>query len=124
MTRSLLAQREAALWRYRAKAVRVVDGDTVVLEVDLGFRIVLTEPVRLAGINTPELIGKDSVRAHEAKAFTQDWLNADPVLYIRTELVREREKYGRILATIYREDDSVSLNDALVKADLAVEYDG
>jgi micrococcal nuclease len=124
MTRSLLAQRESALWRYRAKAIRVVDGDTVVLEVDLGFRIVLTEPVRLAGINTPELIGKDSVRARQAKMFTQEWLSADPMLYIQTQLVREREKYGRILATLYREDDPVSLNDALVKADLAVEYDG
>lgn len=123
MTQGLAAQRENALWRYRAKAVRVIDGDTVVMDIDLGFHtIILSEPVRLAGINTSELIGKDSVRAHEAKAFTQEWLSADPTLYIQTQLPHEREKYGRVLATIYREDDPVSLNEALLKAALADEY--
>ena len=42
-------------YRYRAKLVRVVDGDTIDLDIDLGFYIRITERVRLEGVNTPEI---------------------------------------------------------------------
>jgi micrococcal nuclease len=117
----IAAKQEAALWRYRANAIRVIDGDTIVMDIDLGFRtMILSEPVRLAGINTPELIGADTVRARQAKKFVEVWLSDDPALYIQTQLLHEREKYGRVLATVHRHNDPVSLNDRLLDADLAV----
>jgi micrococcal nuclease len=117
----IAARQEAALWRYRANAVRVIDGDTIVMDIDLGFRImILSEPVRLAGINTPELVGTDAARARQAKEFVEAWLSDDPTLYVQTQLAHEREKYGRILATVHRQNDPVSLNDRLLDADLAV----
>lgn len=117
----IAAKQESALWRYRAKAVRVIDGDTIVMDIDLGFRtMIMSEPVRLAGINTPELIGVDAARARQAKEFVEVWLSDDPTLYIQTQLAHEREKYGRILAMVHRESDLVSLNDRLLDADLAV----
>lgn len=117
----IAAKQEAALWRYRAKAVRVIDGDTIVMDIDLGFRtMILSEPVRLAGINTPELIGADAARARQAREFVEAWLSGNPTLYIQTQLAHEREKYGRILATVHRESDLISLNDALLSASLAV----
>jgi micrococcal nuclease len=117
----IAAKQETALWRYRAKAVRVIDGDTIVMDIDLGFRtMILSEAVRLAGINTPELIGADTVRAHQAKGFAEAWLNGNPTLYIQTQLMHEREKYGRVLATVHRKGDFVSLNDALLSANLAI----
>ncbi len=46
---------ESNLWRYRARLVRVIDGDTVVLLVDTGFGSRMEATIRIAGINAPEL---------------------------------------------------------------------
>ena len=102
-------KQEAALWRYRATPVRVIDGDTIVMTIDLGFHMQLTEPVRLFGINTPELDGPEADKAARAKAFTES-LVLGQQLYVETHLYKEREKYGRILATVFRMGDTISVN--------------
>lgn len=118
---SAIARQEAGLWFYRCQVVRVVDGDTILLRLDLGFHVELVEPVRLDGINTPELIGADADKAREAKRFVEEWLAAEGQLYVQTRLIREREKFGRILGTIWRAGDLVSLNQALLEGGHAKE---
>ena len=66
------------MWTYRAKDVRVVDGDTIQATVDLGFNIHHRIFVRLVGVNTPELRGgtqASKAEAKVAKEFVQDWVN-------------------------------------------------
>lgn len=110
------------MYDYHATVADVIDGDTLRLDVDLGFGIQTTMAVRLAGINAPEIstqAGKD------AKAYVMDWVwGAAREVTLRT-IKDRREKYGRYLGTIhYRGSDTTSLNDLLVEDGHAVRYSG
>lgn len=60
---------------YRAELVRVIDGDTVVLNVDLGFETWLhNQTIRLYGIDTPEMRGEERPEGEKAKAWLQERL--------------------------------------------------
>lgn len=104
-------------YTYRAQLERVVDGDTIVVHLDLGFRLVATVPLRLSGINCPEL-GTDAGKT--AKAFAYDWLSRTTDLLVTTE--KDPEKYGRWLAVVQRPGGGETLNAALLDAGLAAPY--
>ena len=109
---------------YRGRVVKVVDGDTVDVDIDLGFGITRRERVRLAGVNTPELHSKDAGEqeaARGAKAFVVDWLAPLSEVFLRTE--KEREKYGRYLAEVLSPSGE-SLNILLVQSGMASPYHG
>jgi len=107
------------MYEYAARAIRVVDGDTLDLDVDLGFDVHVRQRVRLLGINCSE---HGTIAGDDATAFTKEWVQQHgPDLTVRT--VRDkREKYGRLLATVVAA--SRILNNDLVQAGLAVDYDG
>jgi micrococcal nuclease len=63
------------MFEYRAKLVRCVDGDTVELDVDLGFKVTMREKFRLTGIDTPEKNSKVAAERVAAHAATE-YLNA------------------------------------------------
>jgi len=112
---------------YDAALLRVVDGDTVDVVLDLGFRIAWTVRLRLYGINAYELTSSDPALRQKAlagKAFVEANL-AGRRLVIQTHLDRQ-EKFGRWLGTVWAFDGAAStwlnVNDALVAAGLAVPY--
>lgn len=115
-----LIQKES-LYRYKATMIRIVDGDTWEGLLDLGLNITIQEMIRLYGVNTPELHGASKEAGQRAKLFTEFWM-ADKVLYITSELFRPYDSFGRVLATVYREGDAVSLNEALLRSGNAVEF--
>lgn len=102
------------MYTYRASVIRVVDADTVWLEVDLGFDVRRRDSFRLYGINAPEMSTPEGVAA---KAWLAKALPGD--LIVTTEKDR-REKYGRYLATLWV--GQVNINQALVDAGHAVAY--
>ena len=110
------------MYEYRAKVLRVVDGDTLHLSVDMGLETTRLLIVRLAGINAPE---KNTPEGVVAMDFTRTWCEAhadhDGWVLLRT-IKDRREKYGRYLAEIlaYDDDDGYSLNDTLVSTGNAV----
>jgi micrococcal nuclease len=109
----------SSLYVYRARVSRVVDGDTLDLDVDLGMEITKACRVRLLGINAPEM---DSPEGKVAKAYVNDWVSKHPQVLIHTVKDR-REKYGRYLATIGTEEMGVpTLNQSLLDMGLAVPY--
>ena len=115
---------DVPLFRYKARVVKVVDGDTVDVDIDLGFGITKRERVRLAGVNAPELHSKDAAEKSAAAAsrqFAVDWVTARGDVFLRTE--KEHEKYGRYLAWV-EADDGSSLNDELVASGHGVPYRG
>lgn len=108
-------------YAYRATLVRVVDGDTVDLEMDLGFRITHALRVRLLGIDAPELRGA----TREAGAAARDALHAmvapaseGGALLVRTHKGDRRDGFGRYLATLF--DGEVNINARMVEAGQAV----
>ena len=112
--------------------VKVLDGDTIDVLIDLGFDLFKKERVRIAGVDTPEKRTRDL----EEKALGIDatnWLKKkleDTIagdgdeLTIRTELVGGTGKYGRLLGWLYINEDAVSLNEQMITEGYAWEYDG
>ena len=110
---------------------KVLDGDTIDVLIDLGFDLYKKERVRIAGVDTPEKRTRDL----EEKALGIDatnWLkdklegaiSGDDDLVIRTELVGGVGKYGRLLGWLYVGDSTISLNEQMINAGYAWEYDG
>jgi len=110
---------------------KVLDGDTIDVLIDLGFDLYKKERVRIAGVDTPE----KRTRNLEEKALGIDatnWLKeklegaiaGDDDLIIRTELVGGVGKYGRLLGWLYIGDSTISLNEQMIVAGYAWEYDG
>lgn len=93
---------------YNATLVRVIDGDTPVIHVELGVGVWLhDQPVRLIGIDCPEL---PTPAGKRAKAFASEWLEANvPLTYVD----RGRDKYGRLLG--YIKGKTGTLNDELLR---------
>jgi len=85
-------------YEYRAKLLRVIDGDTILVELDLGFRIYYQQALRLYGINAPEIIGAERDKGLASKQHLTDLLT--PNFLIRT-FKNPGDKYGRWLAEIF-----------------------
>jgi micrococcal nuclease len=114
------------MYEYRAKLIRVVDGDTVDLEIDLGFSMTCRDRFRLNGIDTPER-GKPGYEA--AKCRLREFLECcSTIENILVVTEKAKEKYGRYLADIYvtpiSQECLVHVNRALVEEGLAKPYDG
>lgn len=120
------------MFQYEAKIKRVVDGDTLVMMIDLGFNVHTETSVRLARINTPEEVkytlgGLDD----PARAFVLERCFPGSTVIVN---ISRKEKYGRWLADVFYKMGSVDryeiasggtcLNDELVAQGLAVFYDG
>lgn len=107
------------MYEYAARLERVIDGDTVQLDVDLGFHVHIKQHVRLLGINCAE---HGTIAGDDATAYTKAWFEQyGPDLVLRT--VRDKDdKYGRMLGRIVAK--TRILNDDLVNDGHAVDYDG
>ncbi len=113
---------------YRIRSIhKVVDGDTIDADIDLGFDISLTKRIRLAGVDTPESRTAD---ANEKKygLESKEWLkkrceNAKDIL-IKTELPDSTEKYGRIIGHLFINGEETSLNNQMIAEGYAWNYDG
>lgn len=113
---------------YIPKSIRVVDGDTLDVVLDLGFSITVKVRLRLHGVDTPEIYGvkKESAeyaRGKEASKRVQELLDDAQYVLIRT-YKHIKEKYGRYLADVYMDhkdpdDPNVSLRRSL--GDILIE---
>ena len=120
------------MYEYRVKIIKVIDGDTVDVDIDLGFGVTLTdERLRIMGIDTPESRTRDKVEKVFGKAAKQallDMLGETSIL--KTQINRDGEdmkgKFGRILGDfiVDRHGESISVVDALIEDGHAVDYYG
>ena len=114
-------------YHYRCRLGTPIDGDTVELDVDLGFHVQITTRVRLHGIDTPELHGEtieERRMAQDALALVSRWCQARADRIILRTVKDRRDKFGRLLATLIDQETGETLQQALIKAKLAVPYDG
>ncbi len=107
------------MYQYKAKVERVVDGDTIDLIIDLGFKITTNQRIRLAGIDTPEIYsvkkGSDEYnKGVEAKTFVEERVAANKNR-VMVETEKFTGKYGRYIGTIILDDNNQTLNDELVE---------
>jgi micrococcal nuclease len=116
-------------YEYKIKKIdNIYDGDTITVTLDLGFNTYRTEKLRLYGINTPEIRGKEKkqglISKKEVELILQKAIINNYEIIIRT--IKDKQgKYGRYLAEILikeSEDKIVNLNKLLVEKGLAKEY--
>lgn len=112
------------MYEYKATVKRIIDGDSLVLDIDLGFYMFMNETkIRLFGLDTPEMNAEDPLlrlQAVLAARYLFDNLQIGDKITIKTVLDK-REKYGRLLATIFTKD-GLNINEGLLKDKLAVPY--
>jgi micrococcal nuclease len=116
------------MYEYNVKKVtKVVDGDTIDVDIDLGFNISFSQRVRLAGIDTPESRTKDlreKALGLEVKNKVKVSMESAKKVVIKTELPDSTEKYGRILGWVYLDGADKSLNEQLIEEGYAWGYMG
>ena len=116
------------MYEYRIKNItKVVDGDTIDVDIDLGFNISYSQRVRLAGIDTPESRTTDKFEKSlglESKEYLKSKLKDANLIVIKTEKPDSSEKYGRILGWLYINGDTVSVNDHMIEDGYAWGYLG
>jgi micrococcal nuclease len=116
------------MYEYRVKKITgVVDGDTIDVDIDLGFSVSFSQRVRLAGIDTPESRTSNKFEKTlglESKEYLKSKLKDAKVVVIKTEKPDSSEKYGRILGWLYVDGDTVSVNDHMIEDGYAWGYLG
>src|SRR6056300_1112874 len=119
------------MYEYKCKILRVVDGDTVDVDIDLGFGVWMNkERVRMMGIDTPESRTRDKVEKAfgiASKDRLKELLPIGSIQVLKTEIDRSGEdkkgKFGRILGD-FLVDDNRRCTDILVEEGHAVAYFG
>ena len=113
---------------YRIKSItKVVDGDTIDANIDLGFDISLTKRIRFAGIDTPESRTtnlKEKALGLESKEWLKKALEGAKDILIKTEKPDSTEKYGRIIGHLFINGQETSLNNQMITSGYALAYDG
>lgn len=115
------------MYEYRTKVVRVVDGDTVDVDIDLGFGVWLRKSrIRLLGVDTPESRTRDKEEKKyglAAKAFLKKSLGTNPILKTTKD---GKGKFGRILGEFLVEhpEATININELLIDTHHAVRYMG
>lgn len=113
------------MYEYRASVLKVVDGDTIHAELDLGIDVRITLKLRLAGIDAPEMRTAEGPPARQHLVDLLGWPNAGTPggnqITVRT-IKDSQEKYGRYLAFVLVGSRPVSVNDQMVLDGYAMAY--
>jgi micrococcal nuclease len=114
------------LYVYRARPLRVIDGDTIDIIIDMGLHAYRMERLRLLGVNAPEMHGATHDTGIAARDYVSNWLmmeldyqQDDLPLIIRTE---KSDVFGRWLAVVWYGMSGLCLNDDLIGSGHAVPY--
>lgn len=101
------------LYRYRATVVRIIDGDTIVVDIDLGFNVVLhKQHIRLYNIEAPEVRGEEREQGLVSKAALENMIPPGSTVYIQTYKGRS---FNRWIAEIWNEDQTTNINESMVQ---------
>lgn len=113
------------MYEYNAEVIRVIDGDTIVANVDLGCSVWVKKTIRLFGIDTPETRTRDlnekALGLAAKERLVEVIENADYTIIVKSHGIG---KFGRMLGTIYVVDESgkLNVNQALLIEGHAKEY--
>lgn len=110
---------------YRAEVTNIVDGDTIDVDIDLGFYIwIRNQRIRLVGIDAPEKRGETRDKGEESSAFLENLIDGKSII-LRTLKGRDdsdrNDSFGRWLGVIYL--DGKNINQAMIEAGHAVIYE-
>ena len=108
------------MYEYKARLLRVVDGDTVDVDIDLGFKVHIQQRVRLYGIDAPEVRTRDLEEKEKGIASTVYLKQILPREFIVKTYLNKRGKFGRILGTILVNE--IDINKQMIEEGHAEKY--
>lgn len=114
------------MYEYKCKLERVVDGNTIDAEIDLGFNVIVKQRVRLYGIETAPIQTPDSEVKERGLLARSRLVELLPREFIVKTILNKRGKFGRVLGYIYIEQADGTrqcINDILVAEGTATRYD-
>ena len=113
------------MYQYKIKKIlKIVDGDTIDAQIDLGFGVCINHRIRLKDINAAETRTTDvneKTKGLEAKEWLKKELSREGEWIIETT---KEDKYGRYLGTLYCIGDSVTVNERMLNEGIALPYSG
>ena len=111
------------MYQYKIKKItRIIDGDTIDADIDLGFNLTISQRIRLKGLNAAEtktLDLEEKKKGIEARLWLEKELSRQGEWIIETT---KEDKYGRILGTLYCIGDPVTLNERMLNEGIAKPY--
>lgn len=122
-----------SMYQYKVSVVKVVDGDTIDVDIDLGFSTVLKKQrVRMVGIDTPESRTRDLVEKKFGKASKKHLKKLLESAESLSLISHDKGKFGRILGTVIAHfaeghpvyETEININDQMIKDHHAVKYNG
>jgi len=115
------------MYTYKIKKIlKIYDGDTITIEVDLGFGVTKKEKLRLAFIDAPEIRGESRPEGLKSRDWLREVLYSaekeDKIIIART--IRDRKgKYGRYIAELFLDDtEGISINQRMINEGYALVY--
>ena len=106
------------MYRYNARLLRVIEGDTVEARIDLGFNINIEQRIKLYGVTTvPATAGQPTPKQQLAEKLNK--------MFVVDVLFSKKSKAGRVLGTVYNIDDKGGLdniNHYMIKNGYAKEF--
>jgi micrococcal nuclease len=112
------------VFEYRARLIRVVDGDTIWADVDLGCDVHIRLSLRLEGLNTPELSEEGGMAARDRLTMLLGEASDSYGFFLLRTLKDRREKYGRYLASLWHYAGEWCINDRLLEEGVAKPLSG
>lgn len=114
---------EKNVYQYKIKKIlKIVDGDTIDAEINLGFGVIITQRIRLKNINTAEtrtLNLEEKKKGLEAKEWLKKELSREGEWIIETT---KEDKYGRYLGILYCVEDPVTVNERMLNEGIAKPF--
>lgn len=114
------------MYQYRAKILNIIDGDTLKVELSLGFNIYHKVSLRLTDINAPEVRTlNEEVKKYgfRAKQKLEEYVNGgDGNLIVSTLKPDSRDVYGRVLGSLYKEGQNLTASEYMLANSYAWYY--
>jgi micrococcal nuclease len=113
------------MYQYNCTVTRIIDGDTLDVDIDLGFSVKLTKQrIRMMGIDTPESRTRNLEEKKRGLISKQYLLDKCPIGSTIRLVSHDKGKFGRILGSIYTDASEQSINKIMCDEGFAVEYYG
>lgn len=115
------------MYTYKAKLIRVIEGDTIDADIDLGFDISIRMRIKLFGISTPDPKSKDFDIREQGLVVKSKLIELLPKEFVIETLHNKRGKYGRTMGIVYVKDENnklININHTLIDLGLAEDYNG
>ena len=111
------------MYKYKAIIKKIYDGDTITVDIDLGFYSwIKNKSLRISGIDTPEIRGSEKIAGKIVRDYLRNRFKLGIEVFIKTS---KPDKYGRVLSKVYLDDTfTENIGDILLELGLAKPYNG